>query len=78
MSLLDIDKTNITDKIIFTQKIKANIKIKNSGSLSNGFLMRASPFATWFYMTNRNYVKEMLQTKSTKEYFELYQKIYPY
>ena len=76
LSLLDIDKTNITDKIIFTQKIKANIKIKNSGSLSNGFLMRASPFATWFYMTNRNYVKEMLQTKSTKEYFELYQKIY--
>ena len=27
-------------------------------------------------MLNRNYVKEMLQTKSSKNYFELYQKIY--
>ena len=37
--------------------------------------MRAAPFTTWFYMLNRNYVKETLQMKSSKEYFELYQRI---
>ena len=72
---LDTDKINITSKNVFTQKIKAKIKIENSNSKSNGFLMRASPFATWFYMLNRNYVREMLQTKSNKNYFALYQKI---
>ena len=75
LSYLDIDKTDITEKNIFTQKIRAKIKIRNSDSLSNGFLMRAAPFTTWFYMLNRNYVKETLQMKSSKEYFELYQRI---
>ena len=76
LSFLNIDKVNITNENIFSQKIKANVEIYTSKSLSNGFIMRASPFITWFYMLNRNYVKEMLQTKSSKNYFELYQKIY--
>jgi len=76
LSFLNIDKVNITNENIFSQKIKANVQIYTQQSLSNGFIMRASPFITWFYMLNRNYVKEMLQTKSSKNYFELYKKIY--
>ena len=73
---LDLNKVNITDENIFSEKIKSKISIKNSGSLANGFLMRASPLLTWFYMINKNYVKETLQTKSKDKYFELYKKIH--
>ena len=76
LSYLDTDNVNITEKNVFSQKIKAKVKINTYKSLSNGFIMRASPFITWFYMLNRNYVSEILQTKSSKKYFELYENIY--
>ena len=73
---LNLNKVNITDEIIFSEKIKNKISIKNSGSLANGYLMRASPLLTWFYMVNKNYVIEIIQTKSSNKYFELYKKIH--
>ena len=76
LSFLDTGEVNITNKNIFSQKIKASVQTYTSKSLSNGYIMRASPFITWFFMLNRNYVTETLQTKSSKDYFELYQKIY--
>jgi ADP-ribosylglycohydrolase len=38
--------------------------------------MRASPLLAWFYITNKKYIKETLQTKSTTEYIKLYMKLY--
>jgi len=73
---LNLNKVNITDENIFSEKIKNKISIKNSGSLANGYLMRASPLLTWFYMVNKNYVIEIIQTKSSNKYFELYKKIH--
>ena len=73
---LDLNKVNITDENIFSEKIKNKISIKNSGSLANGYLMRVSPLLTWFYMVNKNYVKEIIQTKSSNKYFVLYKKIH--
>ena len=73
---LNLNKVNLTDENIFSEKIKNKISTKNSGSLANGFLMRASPLLTWFYMVNKNYVKEIIQTKSSNKYFELYKKIH--
>ena len=60
--LLDINKVNITDNNIFSEKIKSKIKAKNSNSLANGFIMRSSPFLAWFYMLNKKYVKDSLET----------------
>ena len=73
---LNLDEKNINDDNIFTEKTKSKIKEKNSGSKSNGFLMRASPLLTWFYMVNKNYVNEILETKLSDKYFELYKKIH--
>ena len=74
--LLDINKVNITDNNIFSEKIKSKIKAKNSNSLANGFIMRSSPFLAWFYMFNKKYVKDSLETKSSDKYLELYKKIH--
>ena len=61
---------------IFSETIKNNIKEKNSDSLANGLLMRISPLLSWFYMINKNYIKNVLDSKSTDNYYELYKKIY--
>ena len=76
LSYLNLKNVNITDEKIFSEKIKSKISMKHSGSLANGFLMRASPLLTWFYMVYKNYIKEILETKSTEKYFELYKKIH--
>ena len=67
---------NITNDIIFSEEIKNYIKQKNSESLANGLLMRISPLLSWFYITNKNYVKNSLESKSTDKYYELYNKIF--
>ena len=69
-------KVKPDDQNIFSDEIKSKIAKKNYSSLSNGFLMRASPLLTWFYMVNKNYVKEILETKSNEKYLELYIKIH--
>ena len=38
--------------------------------------MRISPILSWFYMINKNYIIEILKSKSNEKYFELYNKIY--
>ena len=76
LSLLDIQKTKITDNIIFNDSIKKNIYNNKGNSLSNGFIMRISPFLAWFYMMNKNYIKEVLDGNNNEKYFELYNKIY--
>lgn len=74
--LQDLDKVDISDKNIFSEKIKLKIKSKNSASLANGFIMRSSPLLAWFYIMNKKYINETLQTKSSDIYFELYNKIH--
>ena len=76
LSYLDIEKVNINDENIFTEKIKSKISIKNSGSLANGFLMRASPLLTWFYMVHKSYIIEILKSQSSEKYLELYKNIH--
>ena len=67
---------NITSENIFSEKIKNIIKNKNYGSLANGLLMRISPILTWFYTINKNYIQNILETKSTEKYYDLYNKIF--
>lgn len=76
LQYLDLDQVNITDEIIFSDKIKDKISVKNSASLANGFIMRASPFLTWFYMLYKEYISGTLKTKSKENFFILYNKIY--
>ena len=76
LSLLNVKKVGPDYHNILSDNIKSTIATKNLASLSNGFLMRASPLLTWFYMVNKNYIKEILETKSNEKYFELYKKIY--
>ena len=76
LSYLDFQNLVITDENIFTEKIKNKIKDKNYESLANGFLMRSSPFLTWFYMVYKDFVSLILETKSINKYFELYKKIH--
>ena len=68
--LQDLDKVDISDKNIFSEKIKSKIKSKNSASLANGFIMRSSPLLAWFYLMNKKYIIETLETKSPDKYFE--------
>ena len=76
LNLLQLDnKVNITNNIIFSEEIKNIIARKNSGSLANGFLMRLSPLLTWFYMINKNYINQILESKSSEKFYELYKKI---
>lgn len=76
LNYLNMDTVNITDEEIFTNVIKDKIRLKNSESLANGFIMRSSPFLAWFYMVNKKLVQETLSNKSTELFFELYIKIY--
>ena len=76
LNYLNMDTVNITDEEIFTNVIKDKIRLKNSESLANGFIMRSSPFLAWFYMINKKLVQETLSNKSTELFFELYIKIY--
>ena len=75
LSMLDLTKINIDDPNIFSEKIKSKIASKNSASLANGFLMRASPLLCWFYMVKNKYVKKTLETKLPEKYLELFIKI---
>ena len=76
LSKLNIYKTSITDKEIFSEKFKKEIKEENNLSLSNGFCMRLSPFLSWFYMMNKDYISNILKSKLSEKYYELYIKIY--
>ena len=76
LSKLNIYKTSITDKEIFSAKFKKEIKEENNLSLSNGFCMRLSPFLSWFYMMNKDYISNILKSKLSEKYYELYIKIY--
>ncbi len=73
---LNINDVNIIDDNIFSETIKKKIYNENYTSLANGLLMRISPILTWFYMLNKNYIIEILKSKSNEKYFELYNKIY--
>ena len=73
---LNINDVNIIDNNIFSETIKKKIYNENYKSLANGLLMRISPILSWFYMINKNYIIEILKSKSNEKYFELYNKIY--
>ena len=75
LNIIKLDKNNNIKSNIFTEKIKNKIDELSHDSLANGFLMRISPFLCWFYMLNRNYIKEILKTKECDKYYELYSKI---
>ena len=77
LSTLKLDKnSNITNDIIFSEKIKNFINRQNYHSLANGLLMRISPLLSWFYIINKKYISNILETKSNEKYYELYKKIY--
>jgi len=76
LNTLNLKDANINDNIIFSEDIKNLIIRQNQGSLANGLLMRISPLLSWFYMVNKNYIHNTLESKSTEKYYELYQKIY--
>ena len=73
---LNINDVNIIDNNIFSETIKKKIYNENYKSLANGLLIRISPILSWFYMINKNYIIEILKSKSNEKYFELYNKIY--
>ena len=72
---LEKNKINITNDI-FTKEIKNIIYNKNNASLANGLLMRISPLLSWFYIVNKKYINEILNSKSYEKYYELYKKIF--
>ena len=76
LNTLDLNEVKINDNIIFSEEIKNLINRQNHGSLANGLLMRISPLLSWFYMINKKYVKDTLESKSSEKYYELYHKIY--
>ena len=72
---------DITSNDIFNSNIKKYINKSNKDSLANGLLMRLSPLLTWFYMMNKSYIKETLETdpkekKISGKFYNLYQKIF--
>ena len=76
LNTLNLKDVKINDHVIFSEEIKNLISRQNHGSLANGLLMRISPLLAWFYMINKNYIKDTLDSKSTEKYYELYHKIY--
>ncbi len=76
LSFSTLNNVSLDNENIFNEDIKKKILKTNNKSLANGFLMRASPFLTWFYMINKDFIKQILETKSTDKYFELYKKIH--
>lgn len=58
----------------FFDNFKENINQSNNGSLSNGFIMRISPFVAWYYARNERQIKDSFQKISNddKKLFELY------
>ena len=76
LNIINLDnKINITNKYIFSEEIKNYVSRKNYASLANGLLMRISPLLTWFYITNKYYIKEILESKSYDKFYELYNTI---
>ena len=75
LNILNLNEIIINNDI-FTDEIKDIIDKKNYASLANGLLMRISPLLTWFYMINKNYIKQILESKNPDKYYELYNKIY--
>ena len=74
-------KLDITSNSIFNANIKKYINKSNKDSLANGLLMRLSPLLTWFYMMNKSYIKETLETDPNDKtisgkFYNLYQKIF--
>ena len=76
LNTLNLKEVKINDNIIFSEEIKNLISRQNHGSLANGLLMRISPLLSWFYMINKKYIKDTLESKSSEKYYELYHKIY--
>ena len=75
LNILKLDENNNIKNVLFTEKVKHQIERKNSNSLANGLLMRISPILCWFYMINKKYIKEILNSKNSAKYYELYLKI---
>ena len=75
LDIIKLDENNNIKSNLFGEKIKQEIREKNSASLANGLLMRISPFLCWFYMVNKDYIKKILVTKNSEKYYELYKKI---
>ena len=74
-------KLDITSNSIFNANIKKYINKNNKDSLANGLLMRLSPLLTWFYMMNKSYINETLETDPNDKtisgkFYNLYQKIF--
>ena len=74
-------KLDITSNNIFNANIKKYINKSNKDSLANGLLMRLSPLLTWFYMMNKSYINETLETDPNDKtisgkFYNLYQKIF--
>jgi len=69
-------KLDITSNSTFSSSIKKYIYKNNKGSLANGLLMRLSPLLTWFYMMNKSYIHDTLESNSKEKYYDLYKKIF--
>ena len=70
-----IKNPNNTENKYNLESIKKNPYLQTK-YLANGLLKRISPILSWFYMINKNYIIEILKSKSNEKYFELYNKIY--
>lgn len=69
-------KLDITSRNIFSKDIKEYINKSNKKSLANGLLMRLSPLLTWFYIMNKSYIQETLDSNDSKKFYNLYHKIF--
>lgn len=74
LNYFDFETSHINDKHLF-RKPYYIIKIVNIYSISDGFLMRISPFVVWFYYRHKEYVQEVFKRKNKGEYSDLYSKI---
>ena len=74
LSLFNLDTCKL-DEPGFFENFKEIIKQGNYLSLANGFLMRISPFVTWFYYRNKATIMETLNNNDINIQFQLYNKI---
>ena len=61
--------------IFFLRKLEKIYK-ENYKNLSKWFINENFSYFIFFYMINKNYIIEILKSKSNEKYFELYNKIY--
>ena len=66
---------NVESKGVFESSVRSLVAKVNHDSLSNGFLMRISPFVAWYYYKNKNSIIEDLKSKDGEKFFKLFTKI---